>query len=140
MPGWSLEYSFDVDVQSHVIYEKIYGIWRQSTAESYHDDFVEAVEPLVSAPWAKLVDLSNWKTSFPDMVKVVSRHLRWCSKHNLALSVNVIDNPSTFRQLNEMFTGGETREISHTFRTRAEAERFLRVEWIEKLEERLRGA
>ena len=133
MAQWSLEYSFEVDPESRVIYEKIYGIWRKETAVSYHDDFREAVKPLIGTPWAKLVDLSNWKTSFPDMVQVVARHLRWCRDNGLSLSINIIDNTSTFRQLNEMFTGGGTRDISHTFRTRAEGERFLRVEWIEKL-------
>lgn len=132
MSNWSLEYSFDVDEQSRVIYEKIYGIWRKSTAERYHEDFKAAVSPLTDGPWAKLVDLSNWKTSFPDMVTVIGRHLRWCRDNNMALSINVVDNPSTFRQLNEMFTAGGTKEISQTFRSRAEGERFLRVEWIDK--------
>ncbi|MBD3258875.1 hypothetical protein GF377_10610 [candidate division GN15 bacterium] len=133
MNRWSLEYSFDVEPKSRVVYEKIYGIWRKETAEHYHEDFREAVSPLIDRPWAKLVDLSHWKTSFPDMVRVIARHLRWCRQNNMALSVNVIDNPSTFRQLNEMFSTGGTREISHTFRSRAEGERFLRVEWLEKV-------
>jgi hypothetical protein len=64
------------------------------------------------------------------MVKVLARHLRWCKEHNLALSVNVLDNSSTFRQLNEMFTSGGTADISVTVRTRLQAERYLREVWI----------
>lgn len=135
MCSWSLEFSFDVDTENRVIYEKIYGVWRKETANEYHREFMAAVQPLLGAPWAKLVDLINWKTSYPDMVGVVARHLRWCRENGLELSINVLNNTSTFRQLNEMFSGGGTGDISHTFRTRAHAERYLREVWIEQEQE-----
>ena len=130
MSGWSLEYSFDVDVANRIIYEKIDGIWKESTAEDYHRDFQEEVKPLIGKPWAKLVDLLGWKTSYPGMVAVVGKHLKWCKANNMVLSLNVLNNPSTFRQLNEMFRFAGTRAISETFRTREEAEKYLKEHWL----------
>ena len=44
----------------------------------------------------------------------------------MAWSVNIISNPITYRHLLKMFDKGGTKGISKTFRTRAEAEAFLR--------------
>lgn len=131
MAGWSLEYSFDVDEKNAVIYAKVHGIWKRQTAINYHEDFKEEVAPLIERPWAKLVDLTNWRTSFPDVIAVIGHHMEWSRQHNVALSLYVLNNPSTFRQLHEMFSVGGTKEVSKTFRTFEEAELFLRQNWIE---------
>ena len=133
MNSWSLEYSFDVDTERALIVEKIFGIWKMSTAERYHRDFMEEVKPLIERPWAKLVDLSNWRTSYPDVVRKIGDHLKWCRAHNMVISVNVLNNPSTFRQLNQMFAAGGTKDISQTFRSHAEAKKYLQEHWFSKL-------
>ena len=125
MSGWHLEYDIDVDETNSIVYEKIYGIWRVKTAEAYKDDFEEAVQPLIDRPWAKLIDLSNWKTAYPEVIDIVGDHLKWAAEHNMQWSVNVISNPITFGQLMKMFERGRTRNISKTFRSYAEAESFL---------------
>lgn len=132
MSSWNFEFSFELDRKNHIIYEKIYGLWKKETAEEYHREFVKAVAPLTKKPWAKLVDLLNWKTSYPDVVTLIGRHLTWCRENNMHLSINVIDNTSTFRQLSKMFSGGGTEEISRTFRNRSQAEQFLREYWIQE--------
>jgi hypothetical protein len=90
------------------------------------------VKPLLGKPWAKLVDLRQWKTSYPDMVKVIGGHLSWCKQHDLALAINVLNNPSTYRQLNEMFPHGGVQDIEHVFRTMEEAQAFLKEHWLDK--------
>ncbi len=132
MTDWSFEYSFNVDEKNRVIYVKIHGIWKAETARSYHQEFKKEVAPILGKPWAKLIDLTNWKTSYPDMIKVIGEHMEWSRNNDVALSLYVLNNPSTFRQLNEMFTSGGTKEISQTFRTMAEAEQFLKENWINK--------
>lgn len=132
MSGWSLEYSFDLDVKHAVIYVKIHGIWKPTTAESYHEDFKEEIVPILEQPWAKLIDLSNWKTSYPGVIEVIGKHMEWCRKHNLAMALYVLNNPSTFRQLHEMFTAGGQKELSQTFRTVEEATLFLKSHWLLK--------
>ncbi len=135
MSGWSLEYSFDVDIEHQIMYEKIDGIWKDATATNYHKDFREEVAPLIAKPWAKLVDLRGWRTSYPGMIKIVGDHLKWCKANNMVMSLNILNNTSTFRQLNEMFRYAGTKEISETFRTREEAEKYLQEKWVKKLDQ-----
>lgn len=132
MPGWSLEYSIDVDKENSVIYAKIHGRWTAKTAESYHEDFRTEMEPLLGQPWARVVDLTNWKTSRNEVTEVIGKHMAWCRKNDISLSIYVINNTSTFRQLNEMFVKGGVKNIAHTFRTYPEAEKFLKENWIDK--------
>ena len=126
MSGWHLEYSIDVDQDNRIVYEKIFGVWRPSTAEAFVKDYEEEVASLIEKPWARLCDLTNWKTAYPEVIDIIGRHNAWCRERNLVWSVNIISNPVTFNQLQRMFDKGGTREISRTFRTRAEGEQFLR--------------
>lgn len=131
---FNMEYTIDVDEEAHVVYVKIYGKWREETAESYHRDFKEELTPLLGKPWAKLVDVTNWKTSYEEVTTVIGKHMKWSRAHDISLSLYVINNPSTFRQLNQMFDKGGTKDVSYTFRTYAEAEKFLKENWIQKTE------
>lgn len=132
MSGWSLEYSFEVDEQGAVIYEKIHGIWKAETAAKYHEDFVSEVQPLLHSNWVKVVDLTNWRTSYPEVIEIVGQHLEWCSNNKMVLSLNILNNPSTFRQLHQMFKIGGTKDMSYTFRTHAEARKFLKENWFDR--------
>jgi hypothetical protein len=125
MTGWNLEYGIDVDLPNSIIYEKIFGVWRVETAESYVKEFQEEVVDLIKKPWAKLVDLSNWKIGYPEIVEIIGKHMEWCREHNMVWSVNVINNPPTYRQLHQMIAKGGIKSISKTFRTRVESEAFL---------------
>jgi len=125
MSGWHLEYDIDVDEENNLVYEKIFGVWRIATAEAYKEDYEEEVASIIDRPWSKLIDLSNWKTAYPEVIDIVGEHLGWCREHNMQWSVNVINNPVTYGQLLRMFDRGKTKESSRTFRTHAEAEKFL---------------
>jgi hypothetical protein len=133
MNAWSLEFSFRVDTDNAIIYAKIHGLWKADTARSYHEDFKAEVQPLLGKPWAKLIDLSNWRTSYPDVIAIIGKHMIWSTENGCALSVYVLNNPSTFNQLNQMFSKGRIKEVALTFRTMAEAERHLKEHWIGKL-------
>ena len=56
--------------------------------------------------------------------------MAWSKENKVALSIYIINNVSTFRQLNEMFAKGGTREISKTFRTEQEAKEYLQKRWF----------
>ena len=126
MDRWQFEYTLDADVENSIMYEKIYGIWRIETADSYYNDFKKEARELIKKPWAKFIDLSNWKTSSPEVIEKIGEHLDWCHKNNMAWSINIINNPVTYSQLQKMFNKGGTKDISRTFRSRDEAERFLK--------------
>ena len=132
MANWSLEYTIDVDEENAVIYVKVYGQWSVDTARQYHEEFKREVQPLLGRPWAKMVDLSNWKTSRNEVTAVVGKHMAWSRENGVMVSIYIINNVSTFRQLNEMFVKGGTKRISQTFRTWEEGEQFLQENWIGK--------
>lgn len=126
MGGWHLEYLIDVDEENHVVYEKIFGVFRPETAVSYKEDFMEKVAPIIDKPWVKLIDLNNWKSSYPEIIETIGEHLLWCKKNNMVWSVNIINNKVTYGQLMKMFSQGTTREISRTFRNMEDGEKFLK--------------
>ncbi len=125
MSGWHLEYTIDVNRESRIVYEKIFGVWRPSTAESFIKDHEEEIAPLIKKPWARLCNLTNWKTAYPEVIDIIGKHNAWCRAHNMAWSVNIITNPVTYGQLQRMFAKGGTKDISRTFRTRQEGDQFL---------------
>jgi hypothetical protein len=126
MGGWRLEYLIDVDEENRIVYEKIFGIFRPETAVSYKEDFEEKVAPIIDKPWVKLIDLNNWKPSYPEIIETIGDHLLWCKDHNMVWSVNIINNKVTYSQLMKMFSQGMTREISRTFRKMEDGEAFLK--------------
>jgi hypothetical protein len=69
--------------------------------------------------------LSNWKTASDEVVAIIGEHIEWCVEHNCTFAAYIIDNPITYGQLMEMVEKGQAKETSKTFRTRAEAEKFL---------------
>jgi hypothetical protein len=132
MNSWRLEYTIDVDDTNAIVRARIYGLWNDETAEAYHRDFKESAGPLLGLPWAKVIDLTAWKTSYETVIKIMAAHMAWSRQNAVALQLYILDNPSTFRQLNRMFEKGGVRDISHTFRTRDEAEQFLEDNWNNK--------
>jgi hypothetical protein len=126
MSGWSFEYTIDPDVENRLVHVKIFGVWKAETAHSFKEDFEEETVEVIKQPWAKLTDLSNWKIAYPEVVNVIAEHLRWAKAHNMQWSINIIDNRATYKTLQKMWAKGGTTDISKTFRTRVEAETFLK--------------
>jgi hypothetical protein len=123
---FSLNFTFDVDTGRRVIYTKIYGIWKKETAEEYHKAFIEAVKPLLKNKWAKLVNLTNWKPSYPEMIEVIGEHIRWSHENNAMYSIYVVDNPITKNQLTRMIVRSGYEHACKIFSNIPEAEQFLR--------------
>ena len=63
MNKWHFQFNIDVDEPNQLVYVKIYGIWREDSAYSYLEEFKKEVAAIIGKPWARLVDLSNWKTA-----------------------------------------------------------------------------
>lgn len=129
MTGWSLEFSIEIDQPRRLVQVRIYGIWKGSHADAYHQEFEEKARVLFGKPWAKLVDLTGWKTSYPETTQRVAEHMHWCHKHDNVLSIYVVNNPSTFRQLREMIARGGTTQEAQVFKTMVEAEKYLAEKW-----------
>ena len=105
---------------------KIYGIWKKETAEAYQTEYMETAQPLLGEKWARLTNLSNWKSSYPEIIDILGEHMHWCQENGAVFSVYIIDNPVTHSQLNKMIKKGNVSTITKIFRTYEEGDRFLK--------------
>jgi hypothetical protein len=121
-----MNYTIDIDVDRRIMIAKIYGIWKREIAEEYRQEYVETAEPLLGKPWARLTNLTNWKSSYPDIVEILGEHMRWCLDNGAALSVYIIDNPVTRNQLQRMVESGKAGSITKLFKTFEEGDKFLK--------------
>lgn len=124
--SFTLNFNIDLDTERKLIRSKIYGIWKKETAEEYHTHFAEVVKPLLRKKWAKLINLENWKSSYPEMINVIGDHIKWCHENNAVYSVYVVDNPVTKKQLQRMIAHSGYEEVCPIFDSQSEAESFLR--------------
>ncbi|UCD94865.1 MAG: hypothetical protein JSU69_02100 [Candidatus Zixiibacteriota bacterium] len=120
-----MNYAIETVIERKVMREKIYGIWKEHTARSYHEDFIREAASLIKSLWAKLIDLRIWRPSYPEITEVIGRYLKWCKDNGVVVPINVIDNPVTHSQLKRMFNIGGTEEISKIFRSVDEADKYL---------------
>lgn len=123
--SFSMNYAIETVIERKVMREKIYGIWKEHTARSYHEDFIREAASLIKSQWAKLIDLRIWRPSYPEITEVIGRYLKWCKDNGVVVPINVIDNPVTHSQLKRMFNIGGTEEISKIFRSVDEADKYL---------------
>ncbi|KAA3634835.1 MAG: hypothetical protein DWP97_06185 [Calditrichaeota bacterium] len=123
---WNFDFSFDLDEKNRLLFGKIYGVWKKETALEYVEELKEVAKPIIDKPWSKMIDLSNWKTVYPDVIQVIGTLNKWCRANNMEWTVYIIDHQVGFSQLMKMFDAGDNRDISRTFRTVAEGEKFLR--------------
>lgn len=121
-----MHYNIDIDSDRKIVIAKIYGIWKEETARQYRKDCMEAVKPLLGSKWARLTNLSNWKSSYPEIIDIIGEHMRWCHDNGAVYSVYVIDNPVTTRQLNRMIIKADASASVKLFKTFTEADKFLK--------------
>ena len=111
MADWNLEYTIDIDEDNAVAYVKVYGQWRAETAERYHTDFKENMKPLLGKPWAKVVDLTNWKTSRNEVTDVIGKHMAWSPR--VARSKSRRPSGPTRKRSSFSRRTGSTRDPDH---------------------------
>lgn len=121
----SMHYNIDVDTDRRIVIAKIYGIWKSETAREYIEEYKETVKPLTRGKWSKLNILTNWKSSYPEIIEIIGEHMRWTHEHGAVYTTYVIDNPVTASQLKRMIEHANAAEVAKVFKTYSEADRFL---------------
>lgn len=121
----SMHYNIDVDTERKIAVSKIYGIWKAELAREYHDEYKKTVNPLLGGGWARLTNLTNWKSSYPEIVDIIGKHMRWCFENGAVCSAYVIENPTTRNQLNRMIQSGTAKDFSRVFSTVKDADKYL---------------
>ena len=131
MVDWNYQFNIDADINSRVIFSKIFGVWREDTAKNYHEAFKEEAVDLIDKPWVKLVDLMNWKMGTPEVVDRIADHIKWCRQNNMEFQIFVVSDPMRFAQLKKMLKKGAAKDITFTFKSRTEALQYLREKGYE---------
>ena len=126
MSDWSFQFTVDADLDNRVMYAKIFGVWRLETALNYHAAFKDEAAKLPEGEWAKLIDLSNWRMGTPEIIAKIGEHMRWCIANNCVCQVFVVSDPVRYGQLQKMIEKGHAKAKTATFRTRQEAESYLK--------------
>jgi hypothetical protein len=121
-----MNFTIEADLKRRLIRSKIYGIWKKETATEYHEEFKKVVQPLLGDKWAKIVNLGNWKPSYPEMIDVIGDHIRWCHDNKAVFSIFVVDNPVTTNQLKKMIEKSGYADSCPIFQTLTEAENLLK--------------
>jgi len=121
----SMFFNIEADADRRLVTAKIYGIWKAETARDYHNEYVEVSKPLMGKEWAKLTILTNWRSSYPEIIEIIGEHMRWSMEKGAVLSIYVIDNPVTMRQLKQMIEKSAAKDITRLFKSVHEAEKYL---------------
>lgn len=122
----SFNFTVDSEPERNLMVAKIYGIWKKETAEAYQEEYMETAKPFIGKKWARLTNLSNWKSSYPEIIDILGEHMHWCQENGAIYSVYIIDNPVTHSQLSKMIKKGNVSTITKVFRTYEEGDRFLK--------------
>jgi hypothetical protein len=123
---FSLNFNIEAFPERKLIVAKVYGIWKKETAVAYHEEYMKTVQPFLGDKWAKLTNLTNWKSSYPEIIEIIGEHMRWCQDNGAVFSTYVIDNPVTQGQLKRMVSTGKASSITKLFKSYEEADRFLK--------------
>ncbi len=98
----------------------------KETALEYHEEYIETVEPLTKGKWSKITNLTNWKSSYPDIIQVLGDHLHWCHDNGAEYSVFAIEDPVTMRQLKALIEKSKVAGAALIFKSIKEADKFLK--------------
>lgn len=122
----SLNYTIDIVPERSLITGKIYGLWTRDIAEEYIKEYRDVAGPLLGGRWARLTILTNWKSSYPEIIEIIGDLLRWTQQHGAIFTVYVVDNPVIRKQLQRIVDSGDVTSITKIFHTYEEADRFLK--------------
>lgn len=124
--SFNFEFTIDIELERKLMISKIYGVWKIDTAHQYHKEYMEVAKPLIGDKWAKLVNASNWISGAPEIVRMISDHIRWSLENGNVLAVYYTHNPMATNKIKQMFNRGGGAKISRIVGSREEAEKFLR--------------
>lgn len=75
--------AFQLNLQSKVLWVVADGFWTLATAQDYVKEFRALVRPIVSEPWAIVLDTRAWQVSPAEVFDLLVDNTKWCYQHNL---------------------------------------------------------
>jgi len=120
-------YTLSIIPGTNIILDRSKGSWKKETADTFCEDFKEIAGKLVQSgqKWAKLCDLSQWKTSTPEAVEALQEHLRWSGENGMAFAAFIMPLALERMQQQRIVRGGPLEGKVEYFETEEEARDWL---------------
>lgn len=75
--------AFSLSLEQRVLWVRADGVWNERTANDYVQEFRQLVQPILTEPWAVVLDIRHWQLSTAQVFSVLKDNTRWCFEHNL---------------------------------------------------------
>ncbi|GLS91373.1 hypothetical protein GCM10007916_24420 [Psychromonas marina] len=73
---------FDMQVEEQVIVLKVYGAWNFETTSRWCHEYKDHIDAIKDKPWARLMDLTLWELTTPDVWELVDQVNQWANANN----------------------------------------------------------
>ncbi|MGB0836116.1 MAG: hypothetical protein ACPGR2_16510 [Psychrobium sp.] len=100
MPKHLRHGSYRIKVVDRIIISESFGSWNDITIKHFVAEYKQKAAPLLDAPWAGLVDVSQWQLATQDAEVFAKEFEQWCKTNNRTHIAIVGSNAMVDFQLN----------------------------------------
>ncbi len=86
----NMKICYELTLEDRTLWVRAIGVWTARDIEEYIRDFRAKVNPLISLPWALVLDVRAWQTSPQDILAGALDNTRWCVRNNLVHVVALV--------------------------------------------------
>lgn len=73
---------FEMERHEQVILIKVFGTWNLETTMRWCIEYKRHIESIKHSPWARILDLTFWELTTPDVWAYVDEVNSWANNHN----------------------------------------------------------
>jgi len=104
--------SFEMTSQSQVITLKVFGGWNFETTSRWCSEYKSHINAIRNKPWARLMDLTYWELTTPDVVEIVDEVNTWANQNNQKYEVVICSmaiQEELLRKVHQILTNVEIK-------------------------------
>ena len=79
--------SFEMHVHEQIISIKVFGAWNFETTARWCAEYRNHIESVKNAPWSRILDLTLWELTTPDVWELVDEVNTWANINNQKFEV-----------------------------------------------------
>ncbi len=83
--------AFNIEIEDNLLLAQFFDAWNADQATYYNQEVKLAAAPLISRPWARIIDLTHWEGGGEEVIGPLTDLDQWSHLHNC--SVVVFVNP-----------------------------------------------
>lgn len=86
----NMKHCYDLTLEDRTLWVRAIGVWTVRDIDDYIRDFRATVNPVISGPWACVLDVRAWQTSPQDILAGTMDNTLWCVRNNLVHVVALV--------------------------------------------------